>query len=89
MWYVALCDLMTIVHHIDVLSYMCDYTYDILVIYHMMKVLLLMHVSSYTCNVNVWSKWYVFGLFVILLSMCEVIGRHIYIALVGLDWDDE
>ena len=29
------------------------------------------------------------GLFIGLHSMCEVMGRHMYIALVDLDWDYE
>ena len=29
------------------------------------------------------------GLIIGLLSMCEVMGLHMYIALVGLDWDYE
>ena len=30
-----------------------------------------------------------FGLMIGLLSMCEVMGLHMYIALVDLDWDCE
>ncbi len=30
-----------------------------------------------------------FGLMIGLLSMCEVMGLHMYIALVELDWDCE
>lgn len=30
-----------------------------------------------------------YGLLVSLISMCEVMGPHMYISLVGLDWDYE
>ena len=30
-----------------------------------------------------------YGLFLSLLSLCGVMGLHIYLALVGLDWDYE
>ena len=55
------------------------------VVDHMMKVLLVMYEVVYTCNVDVFSEWYACSLFVVLLSMCEVMRLHMYIALVCLE----
>ena len=55
------------------------------VVDHMMKVLLVMYEVVYTCLVDVWSEWYACSLFLGLLSMCEVVGPHMYIALVNLE----
>ena len=50
---------------------------------------LLMYVVDYSDHVYVWNKWYAYGPLVSLLSICEVMRLHIYIALVCLDWDYE
>ena len=42
-----------------------------------------MYAADYTCHVDVGVND-VCGLFVSLLSMCEVMGIHMYIPLVGL-----
>ena len=34
-------------------------------------------------------KYDAYGLILSLLSLCEVMGLHIYVALVGLAWDYE
>ena len=63
------------------------YMHNVGLIYNMLKVLLGMNEVFYTCLDDVWSEWYACGLFVSLLSMCEVIVLHMCIALVGLNWD--
>ena len=64
---------------------MCDVGHN----FYLIKVLL-MHVVEYNIHIDAWSKWYACGVFVNLLSMmCEVMGLHMYIALVGLDCDYE
>ena len=34
-------------------------------------------------------KYDAYGLFLSLLSLCGIMGLHVYVALVGLDWDYE
>ena len=41
------------------------------------------------CLDDVWSKLYTSTLFVSLLSMCQITGLHMYIALVGFELDYE
>ena len=54
-----------------------------------MKVLLVMYEVVFTCLVDVWSEWYTCGFLIGLLSMCEVMGLHMYVALVDIDWGYE
>ena len=51
---------------------------------HMMKVLL-MYVVDYGCNVDAYSKWCAYSLFVRLLSMGKVMRLYMYITLVSLN----
>ena len=44
-----------------------------------------MHVVDYSCHLMYEANDKSFGLFVSLLGMCEIMGLHMYIALVGLD----
>ena len=57
--------------------------YDVGVYCHWMDVLL-MYVVGYGCHVDVCSKWYACSILMSLVSMCEVMGLHMYIELVGL-----
>ena len=50
-----------------------------------MKVLHGMYKVVYTCLFDVWSTWYVFDLFMSLLSISVVMGFHNYIGIVVLD----
>ena len=54
---------------------------------HVMNVLL-MHVVGYSVHVE-YEVSDACDLFVSLLSLCEIMGLQMYIALVGLDWDYE
>ena len=57
---------------------------------YIIKILFGMNQGVYACHVNVWSECYdAYGLLIGLLSMCEVMELHMYIALVDLDWDCE
>ena len=60
--------------------------HDIRLTCHMIKVLLI-YVGYYGSHVDAYAKRYAYGLLVSLLSVYEVMGFHIYIALVVLDWD--
>ena len=61
------------------------YMHDVGLVNHMMKVFLGMYEVVYTFLVDVWIKWYSCSLFVGLFSICEVMGLHMYNALVDLD----
>ena len=64
--------------------------HSIALIVCMMIVSLRMHVIAYSCHDNVWGKVEMLVISLIgLLGMCEVMGIHIYIALVDIDWDYE
>ena len=63
--------------------------HDVGLVEFMMMFLLGMYEVVYACHIDIWSKLYVCGLLVSELSMCDVMGLHMYIALVGLDWDYE
>ena len=52
----------------------------------MTKVLLEVYVVDYSIVFGIWSICYdAYGLMIGLLSLCEVMGLHMYIALVDLD----
>ena len=53
---------------------------------YMMEVLLGMYEVIFTCLVDVWNELCACRLLIGLLSMFEVMGLHMYIALVDLDW---
>ena len=57
--------------------------------YYMMKVLLDMNEVVFTYYVMYELDVKACGLMIGLLSMCEVMWLHMYIALVDLDWDYE
>ena len=48
-----------------------------------------MYDIDYTCFDVVWGKGNAYGLFASLLGLCGVMGLHIYIVLVELDWGYE
>ena len=54
---------------------------------YMMKDLLVMNEVVFTYYVMYELDVKACGLMIGLLSMCEVIGLHMYIALIDLDWD--
>ena len=55
-----------------------------------MKVLLVLHTVDYSIMFDVWTTCYdTYDLMIGLLSMCEVLGLHMYIALTDLDYDCE
>ena len=70
---------------------MCPYPYlhNVGVNDYMMKVLLVMNEGVYAFNINVWRECYDdYNLNMCLLSIFEVMGLQMYVAL-DLDWDCE
>ena len=45
--------------------------------------------DDYTWSDFIWGKGITYGLFTSLLGSCGVMGLHMSIALIGLDWDCE
>ena len=53
---------------------------------YMIESLLDMHILDYSIMFDVWNTFYdAYGLMICLLSMYEVMGLHMYIALVDID----
>ena len=77
---------MYLMHDIVLLAYLYDNMHDVGLNCYMIKLLLDIHIVVYTCHVMYELSLNVCGLFVGLLSMCEVMALHMYIALVVLDW---
>ena len=62
--------------------------HDVDLVDYMMNVLLDINEVVYVGYVDVWSVK-ACGLMIGLLSMCEVMGLNMYIALLDLDWEWE
>ena len=56
---------------------------------YVIKVLLDVYVVDYSVTIDVWNKLCACSLMIGLLSMCKIMGLHMYIAPVDLDWGCE
>ena len=63
--------------------------YDVGLSDYMKNVLHGMYEVVFTWLIDVWSQWYASSSLIGLLSMFEVMGLHMYIALVDIDWGCE